>query len=171
MYIRPSRLEDLSEIMAIYDHAKMFMYSHGNSHQWIKGYPSDELITEQIHQHYSFVFINDIGKIVGTFCFIIGEDPTYREIKGRWLNEDVYGTIHRIASSGQQKGLFKLCVDWCIRQCSNLRIDTHQDNLIMQNAILKNGFQKCGLIRLPDGSQRIAFQLIKAGYMNVNRLD
>ena len=92
-------------------------------------------------------------------AFIIGEDSTYLRIEdGKWLNENPYGTIHRIASDGAVKGLFSACIDFCKSQMEDLRIDTHADNKTMQHLILKNGFQKCGIIYLTNGSPRIAYQ-------------
>ena len=36
--------------------------------------------------------------------------------------------------------------------------DTHEKNLPMQRVFQKNGFLRCGLIRVEDGTERIAFQ-------------
>lgn len=95
----------------------------------------------------------------GVFAFIIGPDPTYTYIEdGVWLNDDVYGTIHRIAGDGVAKGVFKKCLDFCKSQIDNLRIDTHHNNLTMQHLVEKNGFEKCGIVYMEDGSPRIAYQ-------------
>ena len=92
--------------------------------------------------------------------FIVGEDPTYQKIEhGAWHSAETYGTIHRLASDGQAKGIAKICFDFCKTKCRYLRIDTHQDNKPMQAAILKYGFQKCGIIHVANGSERIAFDI------------
>ena len=97
--------------------------------------------------------------ICGTFAFIIGDDPTYRILEhGHWLNQAPYGTIHRLASSGSVKGIFSTCLAWCLAQIPNIRIDTHQDNLVMQHLLEKNGFHKCGIIYVEDNSPRLAYQ-------------
>lgn len=45
-------------------------------------------------------------KIVGGFAFIIGREPNYAVIEnGAWHSDQPYGTIHRIASNGQTKGI------------------------------------------------------------------
>lgn len=36
--------------------------------------------------------------------------------------------------------------------------DTHQDNKITRHLIEKNGFAKCGIIYVADGSPRIAYE-------------
>jgi hypothetical protein len=64
---------------------------------------------------HSFVCENQEGELIGTFCFIIGDDPTYEKIyEGEWLNNDLYGTVHRIASSGKEKGIAEACFRWCV---------------------------------------------------------
>ena len=75
-----------------------------------------------------------------------------------WLNDEEYGTIHRIASNGSVKGIFESCLKYCESIVDNIRIDTHHNNFIMQYLIEKNGFTKCGIIFVRDGSPRIAYQ-------------
>ena len=106
MKVRQSKEEDIRDIMGIYAFARQFMKEQGNPIQWREGYPSKQLIEEDILSNHSFVVEKD-GKIVGTFAFIIGEDPTYQIIeKGAWRSSETYGTIHRIASNGQVKDSF-----------------------------------------------------------------
>ena len=59
MNIRQTRQEDLAEVMAIYDYARRFMQEHGNGNQWINGYPSEELISNEIKASHSFVCENE----------------------------------------------------------------------------------------------------------------
>ena len=104
--IRKSEIKDLPNIMPIYDSARKFMADTGNPNQWINGYPSEEYIQQEIADGHSYVCENEQGEIVGTFCFIIGEDPTYTVIdNGKWLNEAPYGVIHRMAANGKEKGI------------------------------------------------------------------
>ena len=44
------------------------------------------------------------------------------------------------------------------KKIQHLRIDTHENNKVMQHLILKNGFEKCGIIYVDDGSPRVAFE-------------
>lgn len=160
MDIRNTTLEDLEGVMEIYDSARLFMRKNGNLNQWVNGYPGIELIKNDILNGNSFVCLED-GRIVGVFTFIQGIDPTYLQIyNGAWLNEEPYGVVHRIASSNYIKGVGAFCLDWCLDICKNLRIDTHRDNMVMQNLLSKNAFVKCGIIYLEDGSERLAFQKI-----------
>ncbi len=49
-------------------------------------------------------------------------------------------------------------MEYCSKEIKHLRIDTHQDNKIMQHVILKNGFTYCGIIYTGDGSPRLAYE-------------
>ena len=161
--IRPSTVQDLDRVMQLYNIARNFMRSQGNYQQWINGYPSKAFIREEIAAGHSFVCENENGLIVATFCFIIGEDPTYRKIyDGEWLNEAPYGTVHRMASGGQEKGVARCVFDWCFTMISNVRVDTHRDNRVMQHILQSYGFNYCGIIYLSDGSERLAYQKVKS---------
>jgi len=157
--IRLSQPVDLQIIMEIYANARDFMNRTGNVKQWVNGYPSVSYIEEEINKGHSFVIENNNGEIVGTFCFIIGDEPTYNKIyKGNWLNNKEYGTVHRVASSGKEKGVGEACFKWCFRQFPNIRVDTHRDNKVMQNILAKLDFKYCGIIYVQDGSERLAYQ-------------
>ena len=155
-----TKIEDLDSIMAIYDRARLFMRQNGNLNQWINGYPSKEVILEDIANKQSYIIKKD-GEILAVFAFINGHDETYDYIEGKWLNDEKYGVIHRIASSGQIKGILHLAVSFAFNFVKNVRIDTHKDNFVMQYALDKEGFKECGIIYLKDGNPRIAYQKIK----------
>jgi RimJ/RimL family protein N-acetyltransferase len=157
LVIRKSTINDLNRMLEIYEFARKQMRLNGNPNQWIN-YPPGELLIEDIISGVSYV-IESKSKVIGTFAFSIGEDPTYQVIEdGSWLNSEPYGTIHRIASDGTQKGLLKLVEEYCSQQINNIRADTHEDNKIMQHLLEKSGFSKCGIIYTHDGSPRIAYQ-------------
>lgn len=162
MEIRSARMEDLDSIMLLYDQGRRFMRQNGNRNQWINGYPSRELIEDDIRKGHSYLVEED-GEPVGVFCFFYGEsvEPTYAKIDGAWLNDAPYGVMHRVASNGKARGLVEACSSWCLAQCANLRIDTHRDNRPMRQALERCGFQCCGVIVIQDGSERIAYQKVK----------
>lgn len=161
MTIRKATLQDLDEIMEIYRRARQFMADNGNPTQWPDGYPGRHLIEQDIEKGVSYV-CEDIHGIQGVFAFILGADPTYQLIEdGSWLKENSYGTVHRLASAGRRKGVASLCFTWCFEQCGNVRVDTHEDNKVMQHLIEKNGFIKCGRIFAQNGTPRIAYQRIE----------
>ena len=99
MFIRKTTYADLDTVMAIYDQARTYMIDNGNPSQWAEGHPKRSLLEEDIKEGVSYVVLGEDGIIHGVFAFIIGEDPTYKVIEnGGWLNEHIYGTIHRIAA-------------------------------------------------------------------------
>ena len=161
MNIRPTTHADIDALLAIFAHARAQMIADGNPTQWGDGYPSPEQIEEDIQRGVSYV-IEHNGQSFATFVFIIGKDPTYAYIEdGQWLDDILsYGTIHRIASNGKQRGIFHVVLNWCLAQCNNIRIDTHKDNKRMIHLIEQAHFQRCGIIYTRNNSPRIAYQLL-----------
>lgn len=161
MEIRKTGIEDLAEIMRVYETARVFMAQNGNPTQWGDSYPNEELIRQDIAQGISYVGEQD-GEIESVFVYFKGDDPTYQVIEnGNWVNDEPYGVVHRIASRGKVKGAGTQCILWGFAQCGNLRIDTHDDNKVMQHVLEKNGFVKCGRIYTDDGTPRIAYQKVR----------
>ena len=154
----------MGRVMEMYAIARDFMNRTGNTSQWGTGYPSEEFIREEIEAGHSFVCENEEGEPVGTFCFIIGEDPTYTEIQGgAWLNHEEYGTVHRVAASGKEKGVAEACFRWCFSRHPNIRVDTHRENRVMQHILGKLGFTYCGIIHVADRTERLAYQKTTEG--------
>lgn len=163
MEIRLAKAEETDEIMTVYRKAREFMVESGNPKQWAEGYPGRELIEEDIRRGVSFVCCEN-GKVHGVFAFIIGADPTYAVIRdGAWLNDETYGTVHRIAGDGEIRGMMERVFPFCQERIGSLRGDTHEDNKKMQHLFVKNGFKRCGIIIGHDGTPRIAYQLVPAG--------
>ncbi len=160
MQIRPSRQEDLPVMLDIYEEARRFMQDTGNPTQWNENYPEAELLMRDIELGNSFV-VEENAQVIATFALIIGEDPTYRVIEdGAWLNENPYGTVHRLAARTAVHGVANYVFDWCKGKVDNLRADTHEDNKVMQHILEKNGFVRCGRIYVENGTPRIAFQFM-----------
>lgn len=160
MKIEKATAANLNNIMQIIDNARNIMRANGNLTQWINGYPSTEVILKDIDQNMGYICLNDT-EIVGYFSFLKGDnpEPTYTLIEnGKWINNEPYGVIHRLASTGSVKGVAKACFDYCFTQINNIRVDTNNNNLPMQNFFKKYGFTYCGVIYVTDGSARDAFQ-------------
>ena len=159
--IREASEKDTGAILEVMDSARMIMRSSGNLHQWSDNYPSAETIDADRARGGAIV-IEDDGTIVAYFAFLPSPEPTYDVIDGgKWLDDTLpYHVIHRIASLPEAHGVFKDMLDWCSARESNIRIDTHRDNRIMQHLILKHGFTYCGIIYLASGDERLAYQRI-----------
>ena len=155
--IRLAETEDLPCILEIYQAAREFMRQTGNPNQWWDYHPAESVLREDIPKKQLYICEQD-GQIGAVFAYIQGEDPTYLQINGPgWLNNEPYGTIHRIAVHHRGQGLIARIFDWATEQCPNLRIDTHVDNKPMRRALEKYGFAYCGIIHIFNGDERIAF--------------
>ncbi len=149
----------MSELADVYASAKAFMRKYGNTEQWAGKYPAAEDILQDAREGNLYAVLADNGGIVGCFCFRPSPEPNYSVIEGgRWLNDEPYHVIHRLASNGKAKGVGEAVFRWCLERCANLRVDTHEDNSPMLHLIGKLGFARCGIIYVEDGTPRIAFQ-------------
>ncbi|MBE6590044.1 MAG: GNAT family N-acetyltransferase [Ruminococcaceae bacterium] len=158
MNIEVATYERVSEILEIYAAARAYMRENGNMEQWAGNYPSRETVLSDIDAGHLYLCTEE-KEIYGVFCYFEGEDPTYREIfDGAWRNDLPYGVMHRVAVAKHQRGVASFCFSYCYDRCRNLKIDTHKDNIPMQRALEKNGFDKCGTIYLESGDPRIAYQ-------------
>lgn len=157
MNVRNANTKDFEQIMKIYKYAQDYMIQSRNPTQWGHFYPDEELIQSDIRQNACKVICNENG-IHGVCALFEGADPTYEYIEdGNWLNDEPYLTIHRLAGDGQVHGLFQCVADYCKNISYNIRVDTHANNRIMQKLMEKNGFIKCGIIYVKDGTPRIAY--------------
>jgi len=155
--IRKTTLHDLPEVCGIYEQARDFMRASGNPNQWKDRDPSREVIERDIRKEASYVCVSD-DAIVAVFYFNIEREPTYEKIDGKWLNDDPYGVVHRVARTGDAHGAGAFCLNWCLGKFSNIRIDTHRDNAPMRRLLDSYGFTYCGIIWLANGDERMAFQ-------------
>lgn len=163
MIIRKITAEDLSAAEQIYLDARVFMRENGNPLQWSKEYPNRDSLLSDLEGDCGYVCEED-GRLLAVFMFRIGRDETYDTIyDGAWLSAEPYAVIHRIAvaSDAHGRGVAGFCFAECFRRFPNLRIDTHRDNLPMQRALARAGFEKCGIIHLANGEERVAFQKCK----------
>ena len=159
MIVRKATQADFPRILEIYAYARRFMAENGNPTQWGMVYPDAELLREDMQMERLYVIARQ-ERVCGVFMFTIGADPTYALIEdGAWHSDALYGTIHRIAGDGTG-GVFRACLDYCKGKIDYLRIDTHENNKIMQHVVTTAGFKRCGIIYTDNGTPRIAFDRI-----------
>ena len=161
--IRLATLDDMPRIMELIACGRQKMRVVGNVEQWTDGNPRQETIAQDIDDENSYI-VEDNGVPVATFAFIEGPDATYEQIyQGEWIDLlGEYYVIHRIASAPNTCGILKFVLDYCFRRTTNIRIDTHRQNVIMRTALPRYGFKYCGIIYLADGAERLAYQ--RAGW-------
>ena len=157
MDIRKAKLCDLTQILSVYAHAREVMRETGNATQWKNTYPTSDIILSDIENGYLHV-LSDGDGIEGVFAFLPEGDPVYDHIDGKWLSEKPHAAVHRVASAGKKKGILPACMRYCLSLCPNIKIDTHENNKIMQHQLEKAGFVRCGIVTLENGESRIAYQ-------------
>lgn len=159
MTIRKSTEGDIPRMQEIFAIARKFMAETGNPNQWAESYPSIRQLQDDIGSGSSYVCLDGNGRIVATFVLRGGDDPTYDRIyDGAWKHNGPYATIHRIASSGAVKGILGRAMEYALQHYATIRIDTHRDNVVMQHALTKAGFEYCGIIHCWNGDERLAYQ-------------
>ena len=158
MEIKMTVQSDLEGVLRIYESARQYMLDHGNPDQWKEGYPDEKTILMDIENSHHYTIVKG-DRLSGCFAFMEEDDPSYQKIvKGKWLDSNPYGVIHRIAVIEHGKGIGSICIDWCLSRCRNIRIDTHKDNIPMQRLLNKKRFKYCGVIYNQWGDERLAFQ-------------
>lgn len=154
--------DDLSAISDIYDGARRFMRSVGNTEQWSNGYPSkDDSMRDVADGTLYKVTVGNI--IAAVFCMLRTPEPTYEIIySGSWEGDAPYTTVHRIAVADgfRSLGVAGVCFDFALEVFGEVRADTHRDNIPMQRALISNGFSYRGIIHLKNGDERLAYQKI-----------
>ncbi|HLR35733.1 MAG TPA: GNAT family N-acetyltransferase [Tissierellales bacterium] len=157
---------DINGIMNIIRKAQDYFKEQGID-QWQNNYPNVEIISKDISNEYGYVLLKD-NIIIGTVAVSFDGEKTYEYIyNGRWISNNEYAVIHRMAIDSRYKraGLATLIIEYIEEVCldkdvHSIRVDTHKENLAMQKLLKKNGFIYCGIIYLEDKSERMAFEKI-----------
>ena len=147
-------MQDLDEMMRIYQRARDFMKETKNA-QWGDSYPTPEMIENAMENMYLCM---EDDQIACVFYYAEQKDEEYEQLRVRWLNEDPYAVVHRVASSGTVKGAAAFCLNWAYTQFPNIRIDTYLSNIPMQNLLKKCGFTYCGSFERLGMQDWMAFQ-------------
>jgi GNAT superfamily N-acetyltransferase len=166
MEFRKTVKTDINDVMNIIRQAQTYFKELGIN-QWQDNYPNVETINNDIDNENSYVLLKE-GIIVATAAVSFDGERTYDFIyEGKWISNNEYAVIHRIAVDNNYKGLglsskiIKNVEQLCLSKgVYSIKVDTHEENLSMQKLLKKNKFQYCGVIYLEDGSKRIAFEKI-----------
>ncbi len=135
--------------------------------QWQYGYPSRNVVAEDIRAGRSFVARDDDGSLCAVFTVIFDGEPTYDKIfGGAWASEGKnYLAVHRIAVSGQKlrRGVASQAMAFVEEMAKEMgrtgvRIDTHEGNSPMRAMLERNGYVHCGSIYLENGEHRVAYE-------------
>ncbi len=153
--MRPATVDDIPAIVATLEEARALLAADGID-QWQNGTgPKIKNITLDLEFGWGRVFTVK-GSVAATAALVDVKDPNYNQlIEGAWEEpaegEANYATIHRVAVSPAFRGqhvaqLFyrRLIEEARVRGFSDLRVDTHPDNVRMQHVIENSGFKRVG---------------------------
>ncbi|MFM1538755.1 hypothetical protein [Helcococcus bovis] len=156
--IRLAKIDDFNSILDVYKIARTLMKETGNPNQWGDNRPTEEAVLEDIKASKMYV-IEENTEILGLFS-LQDFDYDYVNIDGKWLNDEKYIVIHKVASSGNKKGIFSEIINYVSSKTKNIRIDTHEDNKVMQKLLVDNGFTYCGVVFIERKLKRRAYHLV-----------
>ena len=131
--------------------------------QWHPDYPTQQTVLDDIVQNVGYAFVTEDG-VIGYCCIIFGDEPAYHEINGAWKNDKPYAVVHRMAFSKKARGsglsgeainlIKKLCL---ANHIGAIRVDTQNENKVMQHILVREGFAYCGLVQF-DGGPKLAYE-------------
>ena len=151
--INKATLGDFSIVIGIIEQGKSKMIKSGN-------YPALDTVKCDILLGDCYLLFEG-DKPIATFVFKSGPEPTYLRIdNGRWLDNQSYYVIHRVASVEGVHGVMSDIIAYCSSFTSSIRIDTHADNRPMLAALARLDFSYCGIIYLENGTSRLAYQRV-----------
>ncbi|QBO37330.1 GNAT family N-acetyltransferase [Periweissella cryptocerci] len=170
-YLRRGRMTDLPAIMAIYTAAKEYLAAQ-NIDQWQDGYPDEQALIDDIEAGENYVLVID-GVVAASGTILTSVEEAYTNIEdGAWLNgkNDGYASFHRTAISNDFRGqhlaqtlMQGLTTIAREHGFTDLRVDTHPDNKIMQHVITKAGFDYVGVVWLIESgirTKRLAYEML-----------
>lgn len=157
--IRKATLEDVDKLVQITKEAQARMAAM-HLDQWQKGEPNSQTWTTSIEKEEAYVVLID-GVIAAAFVFAVGQDASYEQIEGKWLQDGDYITIHRLCVSDAylHKGIASFVIQAAkdmakVMMLPAVRFDTHRDNILIQGLAKKEGFTYCGVIHLVSGAEK-----------------
>lgn len=166
MKFRKATKMDIENIMLIVKHGQTYLKEQGVP-QWQNNYPNSETIKNDIDKGYGYV-IEDNSQLIGTVAISFDGEITYDKIfEGQWLSNDDYCVVHRMAIHKESRGmgvapfLMSSVESLCRKKNINsIKVDTHRNNIPMQQFLYKISFEYCGIIYLKDGDERLAYEKI-----------
>lgn len=161
---RKALMAEQDEIWEILQQAIVRRKEDG-SKQWQDGYPNPDVVKKDIETGVGFVLTED-GVIVGYSAVLINDEPSYADIEGKWLTNEDFVVVHRIAISQHHLGkglsgkILEFIEDYSIsNQVYSVKVDTNFDNIAMMKIFDKSGYVYCGEVYF-RGSPRRAYEKV-----------
>ncbi|ACU61882.1 GNAT family N-acetyltransferase [Chitinophaga pinensis] len=135
------------------------------SKQWQDGYPNPDVVRKDIEAGIGFVLTED-DTVVGYTAVLINDEPAYAGIEGKWLTNEDFVVVHRVAIAQEQLGkglsgkIMAFVEDYAIEnQVYSVKADTNFDNPAMMKIFEKRGYIYCGEVYF-RGSPRRAYEKV-----------
>ena len=161
---RKAQLSEIASIWIILQQAIQRRKEDG-SNQWQDGYPNPEVIKKDIEKGAGFVLFEK-ETIIGYTALLISDEPAYAEIEGKWLTNDEFVVLHRVAIAEDHlgKGLAKMIMKHVeafalSNNIYSVKADPNFDNLAMIKTFESLGYMYCGEVYF-RGSPRKAYEKV-----------
>lgn len=160
--LRKAEPNDQETIWEILQQAILRRKNDGSS-QWQDGYPNSDTVRTDIENEFGYLLEID-GEIAAYSALIFNNEPAYENIEGKWLSDDDFFVVHRVAVSDEFLGkgiatkLFLEIENFAEqKKVFSIKVDTNFDNLAMLKILKKLNYTYCGEVYF-RGSARKAFE-------------
>ena len=164
LQFRKATLQEIPQIWEILQKAIQRRKEDG-SNQWQDGYPNPEVIKADIEKELGFI-LTEGENLVGYCAVLFNDEPAYAGIEGKWLTNEDFVVVHRIAiaqdylGKGLAKEMMKFIEEFAIQNnIYSVKADTNFDNLAMMKSFEKAGYVYCGEVFF-RGSARRAYEKV-----------
>ncbi len=173
--LRKATEKDLERISVIMVQAVDQMLREGKN-QWDRTYPLPEHIRADIDRGVAYVLVraeeptvNEAAPetIMAYGAIVYDGEPAYDALDGKWLSDQPYVVVHRIAVADEFKrqGVATRFMRETERQAvaagvHSFRIDTNYDNFYMMKMLANLGFTYTGECQYSRGSRHCYEKLI-----------
>lgn len=161
---RKALVTEQSRIWEILEQAIVRRKEDG-SQQWQDGYPNPDVVRKDIGAGVGFVLIEN-GVIAGYAAVLINDEPTYADIEGKWLTNEDFVVVHRVAVAQNYLGrglsgkIFGYIEEYATNNnIHSVKVDTNFDNIAMMKILEKRGYVYCGEVYF-RGSPRRAYEKV-----------
>lgn len=135
------------------------------SNQWQDGYPNLNVVKNDIEKGYGFVLV-ERKTIIGYVAVMINNEPAYEVIEGKWLTNDNFVVIHRVAidenylGKGLAKKIMNYVEDFALQNnIYSIKADTNFDNFAMMKIFENLNYNLCGEVFF-RGAPRKAYEKV-----------
>lgn len=135
------------------------------SNQWQDGYPNLNVVKNDIEKGYGFVLAQG-ETIIGYVAVMINDEPAYEAIEGKWLTNDDFVVIHRVAidenylGKGLAKKIMNYVEDFALQNnIYSIKADTNFDNFAMMKIFENLNYTLCGEVFF-RGAPRKAYEKV-----------